>query len=57
MTPRSGSRARSQVACVGFPEKDRIRIVFADLGTVTMPSQYLVPVVYVQQPVAPPGSR
>jgi hypothetical protein len=34
--------AYAEVVCVEFPDKDRVRIVFASLGTVTMPSQYLV---------------
>jgi hypothetical protein len=45
--------AFAEILCVEFPDKDRVRVVFASLGAVTMPSQYLVPVVYVQQPVAP----
>ena len=30
--------AYAEVVCVEFPHKDRVRIVFASLGTVTMPS-------------------
>jgi len=45
--------AFAEVVCVEFPDKDCVRIVFASLGTVTMPSQYLVPVMHIQQPVAP----
>lgn len=34
--------ASAEAVCAEFPVKDRVRIVFASIGTVTMPSQHPV---------------